>query len=84
MKIVSAAEMRAIDRATSERFGVSSLTLMENAGTAVAECVWSEYPDAKRIVVVCGKGTTGAMDSWRRDGARGGKGCASGVVGESR
>ena len=32
MKIVSAAEMREIDRATSERFGVPSLTLMENAG----------------------------------------------------
>ena len=32
MKIVSAEEMRSIDRATSERFGVPSLTLMENAG----------------------------------------------------
>ncbi len=39
MKIVTAAEMRAIDRATSERFGVPSLTLMENAGAAVAEHV---------------------------------------------
>ena len=41
MKIVSAAEMREIDRVTSERFGVPSLTLMENAGTAVAEFVCS-------------------------------------------
>jgi len=32
MKIVSAAEMREIDRVTSDRFGVPSLTLMENAG----------------------------------------------------
>jgi NAD(P)H-hydrate epimerase len=39
MKIVSAAEMREIDRVTSAKFGVPSLTLMENAGTAVAECV---------------------------------------------
>ena len=39
MKIVSAAEMREIDRVTSEKFGVPSLTLMENAGAAVAECV---------------------------------------------
>src|SRR5438477_124879 len=31
MKIVSAAEMREIDRVTTERFGVPSLTLMENA-----------------------------------------------------
>ena len=37
MKIVTAAEMRAIDSATSERFGVPSLTLMENAGRAVAD-----------------------------------------------
>ena len=39
MKIVTAAEMREIDRVTSERFGVPSLTLMENAGTAVADFV---------------------------------------------
>ena len=36
MKIVTADEMRAIDRLTSERFGVPSLALMENAGAAVA------------------------------------------------
>ena len=59
MKIVTAAEMREIDRATSERFGVPSLTLMENAGTAVAEFVLSEYPQAKRIGVICGKGNNG-------------------------
>jgi ADP-dependent NAD(P)H-hydrate dehydratase / NAD(P)H-hydrate epimerase len=59
MKIVTAAEMRAIDRATSERFGVSSLTLMENAGVAVAEHVLCHYADAKKIVVFCGKGNNG-------------------------
>ncbi|MGO9369143.1 MAG: NAD(P)H-hydrate dehydratase [Terriglobales bacterium] len=59
MKIVTAAEMRAIDRATSERFGVPSLTLMENAGTAVADYVLSHYASAQRIVVFCGKGNNG-------------------------
>jgi len=59
MKIVSAAEMRAIDRATSERFGVPSLILMENAGSAVAHFVTSEYPRAERIGIVCGKGNNG-------------------------
>jgi len=59
MKIVSAAEMRAIDRATSERFGVPSLTLMENAGAAVADFVLSHYASAGRIVVFCGKGNNG-------------------------
>jgi hydroxyethylthiazole kinase-like uncharacterized protein yjeF len=59
MKIVTAAEMREIDRATSERFGVPSLTLMENAGTAVAEFAVSQFPAAKRITVLCGKGNNG-------------------------
>ena len=59
MKIVTAAEMREIDRATSQRFGVPSLTLMENAGTAVAEFVVSKYPSAGRIGVICGKGNNG-------------------------
>ena len=59
MKIVSAAEMREIDRATSERYGVPSLTLMENAGSAVATFVLSDYPNAHRITVICGKGNNG-------------------------
>src|ERR1700722_11198301 len=59
MKIVTAAEMRAIDRATSERFGVPALTLMENAGIAVTEFVVSRYPSAERIGVICGKGNNG-------------------------
>ena len=59
MKIVSAAEMRQIDRATSERFGVPSLTLMENAGSAVARFVLSEYPQSERVGILCGKGNNG-------------------------
>jgi NAD(P)H-hydrate epimerase len=59
MKIVTASEMREIDRVTSERFGVPSLTLMENAGSAIAEFVLAHYPAAKRIGVICGKGNNG-------------------------
>jgi ADP-dependent NAD(P)H-hydrate dehydratase / NAD(P)H-hydrate epimerase len=59
MKIVSAEEMRAIDRATSERFGVSSLTLMENAGAAVADYVFAHHPASGSIVAFCGKGNNG-------------------------
>ncbi|MGH9492181.1 MAG: NAD(P)H-hydrate dehydratase [Terriglobales bacterium] len=59
MKIVTAAEMREIDRITTEKYGVPSLTLMENAGSAVAEFVLKEYPEAKRIGVICGKGNNG-------------------------
>jgi hydroxyethylthiazole kinase-like uncharacterized protein yjeF len=59
MKIVTAAEMREIDRVTSERFGIPSLTLMENAGAAAAEFTLSQYPAPKRITVICGKGNNG-------------------------
>jgi len=59
MRIVSAEEMRAIDRATSARFGVPSLTLMENAGAAVADYALVHHPAAGRVVVFCGKGNNG-------------------------
>jgi len=59
MKITAAAEMAAIDRATSERHGVDSLTLMENAGAAVADFARQHWPAANRITVVCGKGNNG-------------------------
>ena len=59
MKIVTSAEMREIDRLTSERFGFPSLTLMENAGSAVAEFTLTSYPHAKSFGVVCGKGNNG-------------------------
>jgi hydroxyethylthiazole kinase-like uncharacterized protein yjeF len=59
MKIVTAAQMREIDRVTSERYGVPSLTLMEYAGTAVAEFVLEQYPAARKIGIVCGKGNNG-------------------------
>jgi len=59
MKITTAAEMREIDRVTTEKFGVPSLTLMENAGTAVAQFILENYKSADRIAVVCGRGNNG-------------------------
>lgn len=59
MKIVSSAEMREIDRVSSERYGVPSLTLMENAGAAVAELALALYSSAKTFGVICGRGNNG-------------------------
>src|ERR1022692_4689209 len=61
MKIVSAAEMREIDRFTTERAGIPSLALMENAGAQVAEFILETLPVPahRRIVVLCGKGSNG-------------------------
>ena len=59
MKIVSAAEMREIDRVTSEQHGVPSIQLMESAGRAVAKYVLAQFPAAHEIAVLCGKGNNG-------------------------
>ena len=59
MKIVASDEMREIDRVTSERFGVPSLTLMENAGSAVADFATASFPRAKTFGLICGKGNNG-------------------------
>src|SRR5690349_911055 len=59
MKITTADEMRAIDRRTCDQFGIPSLNLMEAAGTACAEVVLQQFPNAKRVAVICGKGNNG-------------------------
>jgi hydroxyethylthiazole kinase-like uncharacterized protein yjeF len=59
MKILTADEMRAADRVTTERFGISSLELMEHAGRAVARFITRELPHRGQIVVLCGKGNNG-------------------------
>lgn len=59
MKITTASEMSAIDLVTSQHHGVHSLTLMENAGSAVANFAREHWPTANRITVVCGRGNNG-------------------------
>src|SRR5260370_39370898 len=61
MKILTASEMQRIDRLTSERYGVPTLTLMENAGRAVIDFLVERYSplDRHKITVVCGRGNNG-------------------------
>jgi len=58
MKIVTADEMRDIDRRTIEDYGIPGLVLMERAGLAVASRV-RELFRSKRVVVLCGGGNNG-------------------------
>ena len=61
MKILSAAEMREVDRLTTERYGVPSLLLMENAATRTLEATEKKFGDVagKRALVICGRGNNG-------------------------
>lgn len=51
--------MQACDRATTERFGIPSLDLMRRAATAVADFARGEFPAARRVTVLCGRGNNG-------------------------
>jgi NAD(P)H-hydrate epimerase len=53
--VVTAAEMRALDRATIDDIGIPALALMETAGRAVAAAA----AGAQRVAVVCGPGNNG-------------------------
>ncbi|MBO0722779.1 MAG: NAD(P)H-hydrate epimerase, partial [Blastocatellia bacterium] len=61
MKILTAQEMREIDRLTVERCRIPYPTLMENAGVRIVEAVIDRYGpvEGKRIAVFCGKGNNG-------------------------
>ena len=61
MKALTAAEMREVDRLTTERCGIPSLQLMENAGTNVFDFLRSAYGDVatSHAAVLCGKGNNG-------------------------
>jgi NAD(P)H-hydrate epimerase len=63
MKVLTAAEMREVDRLTTERYGIPGLQLMETAGTRVADAcdkfVGSAATRPTKIVILCGKGNNG-------------------------
>jgi NAD(P)H-hydrate epimerase len=63
MKVLTAAEMREVDRLTCERYGIPSLQLMEAAGSRVADACHNAIdratPAPKKIAVLCGKGNNG-------------------------
>ncbi|HEX3110751.1 MAG TPA: NAD(P)H-hydrate dehydratase [Thermoanaerobaculia bacterium] len=59
MKILTSEQMRNIDRRTTERFGIPSIVLMENAAIAVVDAIQEHYPNADRIAVFCGTGANG-------------------------
>src|SRR3954452_23812046 len=59
MHVLSAAEMQACDRATTERYGVPSVELMRHASAAVADIARRLFPDARRVAALCGRGNNG-------------------------
>ena len=61
MKVVTAEQIRELDRRATQEFGIPGVALMENAGRAVVEVMQREYGDlrGKRVVILCGTGNNG-------------------------
>ena len=64
MKALTAAEMREVDRLTTERFRIPGLDLMESAGKSVTEVFLEKFEERSaripgRVSVLCGKGNNG-------------------------
>ncbi len=60
MKILTAAQMREVDRRTEE-LGIPGIVLMENAGHRVTEFLAVEFGplSEQRVTILCGKGNNG-------------------------
>src|SRR5437870_43054 len=61
MLIVTAQEMREMDRLTIEKYGIPSLKLMERAGQGITRAILKRFSRAARkgVLVVAGKGNNG-------------------------
>ncbi|HLJ74064.1 MAG TPA: NAD(P)H-hydrate dehydratase [Thermoanaerobaculia bacterium] len=59
MKILTSDQMRNVDRRATERFGIPSLLLMENAAIAVVDAIFEHFPTCERASIFCGPGSNG-------------------------
>jgi NAD(P)H-hydrate epimerase len=57
--LYTAQQVRALDRAAIERFGIPGATLMERAGEAAFHRLSQLWPGAGRLLVLCGAGNNG-------------------------
>lgn len=61
-KVLTAEEMRDVDRLTTEEFGIPSILLMENAAQAAARVIADKFDgsvEGRTVLVLCGKGNNG-------------------------
>jgi ADP-dependent NAD(P)H-hydrate dehydratase / NAD(P)H-hydrate epimerase len=60
-KVLTAEEMREVDRLTTEKYGIPSILLMENAAHAAARIIAEKLGSVagKSFLILCGKGNNG-------------------------
>ena len=58
-KLYTAAQVRELDRIAIEEFSIPGIALMESAGDAAYQLMRTKWPEAERILVLCGPGNNG-------------------------
>jgi NAD(P)H-hydrate epimerase len=56
LPVLSRAQSQRLDEVASKELGIPSLILMENAGRGAVHALLEHFPNARRVVVVCGRG----------------------------
>jgi NAD(P)H-hydrate epimerase len=61
MKLVTAEQMKELDRRATEEFGVPSIVLMENAGLRTFDLIYSILNEigSYHVAIICGRGNNG-------------------------
>jgi ADP-dependent NAD(P)H-hydrate dehydratase / NAD(P)H-hydrate epimerase len=59
MRVLTATEMRNLDRHAVEVLGVPGMVLMENAAIGVADALGERFPSFSRVAIFCGPGNNG-------------------------
>lgn len=61
MKILTPEQLREVDRLSTEKYGIPSLILMENAGMRITEVLEGQFDNLEEltIAILCGKGNNG-------------------------
>src|SRR5579884_1428408 len=75
VRLYTAAEVRALDRAAIEVLGIAGYVLMQRAAAAAWRTLRARWPQARRVVVCCGPGNNGgdaarARADWLAHGGR--------------
>ena len=69
MKVLTAAQMQAVDRRTIDEIGIPGVVLMENAGRGVATEIVQRYAavDSPDALIIAGRGNNGGC-RWAYEG----------------
>lgn len=59
MRVLTADEMQQVDQRAISELGIPSLVLMENAAIGVMDALAECFPEARRVVILCGPGNNG-------------------------